>query len=305
MTDINMQEHEFTMCGVKGRMMARHVAANGLLSSQVFKASRPCKYDGKQADITVEVRFDDECRNGHQSFAITGHIQRRGARDWDCGGCIHEEIEKYFPELAHLIKWHLVDTDSPMHYVANAVYHASNRDHNGKLKGEPWAWSKGIRFGNSPITVKLTDKFYDWLVYAEEFNSKALKTNPAYVRYVPVAVPHKNKDGDTYKFADKYTFKGYDVEWHYCPFDTAKEAEEFSSAMLLSHTFVKIPTLFSEGKERDLDAARRAAKWPEATDEQLMSENLKELLEARLPGLVAAFKKEMTEIGFEWREITK
>ena len=34
------------------------------------------------------------------------------------------------------IKWHLVGADGPMHYVANTVYHAGDRDHYGLKKGE-------------------------------------------------------------------------------------------------------------------------------------------------------------------------
>jgi hypothetical protein len=296
MNTIHTPEHEHTMFGVTGRMHNRVLdTTTGVFRNQKFIAT---KYgNGEAALFTVEVRFDDECNNGHQSFSITGHVG-------NMGGCIHEEIAKHFPELAHLIKWHLVSTDGPMHYVANTTYHASNRDHNGKLKGEPWAWSKGIRFGNSPVTVKVNDAFYMWLVAADEFNSKAAKSNPAYIRFEPVAVPHKKRDGDTYKYADKYTFKGYDVEWAYCPFDTAKEAEEFSSALILSHFFVKTPTLFSEGKERNLDHARSSAVWPEATDEQLClpKEELTALLKARLPALLKAFRDDMEAAGFLWEQ---
>jgi len=38
-------------------------------------------------------------------------------------GCLHDEIRQHFPELAHLIKWHLVSTDGPLHYIANTLYH--------------------------------------------------------------------------------------------------------------------------------------------------------------------------------------
>jgi hypothetical protein len=51
------------------------------------------------------------------------------------------------------------------------------------------------------------------------------------------------------------------------------------------------------GKVRELEAAREAARWPEATNEQLCSDNLKELLEARLPALQAAFKADMVKFG--------
>lgn len=43
---------------------------------------------------------------------------------------IHDDIAKHFPELAPLLRWHLCSTDSPMHYVANALYWA------GKTKWE-------------------------------------------------------------------------------------------------------------------------------------------------------------------------
>lgn len=38
-------------------------------------------------------------------------------------GCLHAAIAQTFPELAGLIKWHLVDDDgTPMHYLANGDY---------------------------------------------------------------------------------------------------------------------------------------------------------------------------------------
>lgn len=66
--------------------------------------------------IKAEIRFDDRCRNGHDTFSITGDY-------YGTGGCIHGEIAEAFPELAPLIKWHLCSTDGPLHYVANTVYH--------------------------------------------------------------------------------------------------------------------------------------------------------------------------------------
>lgn len=91
---------------------------------------------GEGAQITATVRYDDECGNGHNSFAITAVIARPGARDCEACGSLHEEIARIFPELAPLIKWHLVSSDGPMHYLAKVVFHASDRDHRGLLKGE-------------------------------------------------------------------------------------------------------------------------------------------------------------------------
>lgn len=96
------------------------------------------KYHGQEATIIATVRYDDQCGNGHNSFAITADIKAakgRGDRDL-AGGCCHEEVAKYFPELAPLIKWHLTGSTGPMHYLANTIFHASDRDHNGLLKGE-------------------------------------------------------------------------------------------------------------------------------------------------------------------------
>ena len=76
---------------------------------------------------TVQVRYDDQCGNGHNSFAIT-------AWGKDMGGCCHDEVVKAFPHLKPFIKWHLTSSDGPMHYIANTVYHASNKDWNGKKK---------------------------------------------------------------------------------------------------------------------------------------------------------------------------
>jgi len=53
-----------------------------------------------------------------------------------------------------------------------------------------------------------------------------------------------------------------------------------------------------KGKERDLDAARHCAVWPEATDEELTAPGLEQRLAARLPALVEAFAADMEKLGF-------
>ena len=70
--------------------------------------------------ITATVRYDDRCRNGHNTFSITADIRRNG-REY-AGGCCHDEVAERFPELAPFIKWHLVSSDGPLHYVANTLY---------------------------------------------------------------------------------------------------------------------------------------------------------------------------------------
>lgn len=145
--------------------------------------------DGREYVIEATVRHDDRCKNGHNSFSITGEVVD-GSRRRQAFGCIHEEIAEHFPELRHLIKWHLCSTDGPLHYIANTVFHAGDRDHWGRPKQ----------------------------------------------------------------------------------------------------------------KERDLDAARRSAIWPDATDDQLCSskEMLTALLEARLPALLEEFRRDVEAFGFTY-----
>lgn len=64
--------------------------------------------------LSVTIRYDDSCNNGHNSFSITGRTSQ-------CSGCIHEEIAKYYPEYVHLIKWHLWSSDGWFH-VENIPY---------------------------------------------------------------------------------------------------------------------------------------------------------------------------------------
>lgn len=60
--------------------------------------------------------------------------------------------------------------------------------------------------------------------------------------------------------------------------------------------------IVGEGKARELDHARAAAVWPEATDADLCQEPeaLRAVLESRLPALLAAFRADMEAAGFLW-----
>lgn len=106
--------------------------------------------DGKPHAIIAEVRYDDECGNGHNSFAITATLygpdripgedttKSPSGKTLYCygGGCCHDEIAKHFPQLRELIKWHLCSSDGPMHYPGNVIYLAGDRDCWGMRKGE-------------------------------------------------------------------------------------------------------------------------------------------------------------------------
>jgi hypothetical protein len=165
-----------------------------LVKDQKRTFHKDITFEGIRCSMKVEVRHDDCCGNGCNTFSITGSIR---GRDIEMGGCIHEEIAKYFPELQHLIKWHNCGTDKPLHYFDNTIYHAGDRD----------AW--GLRKGQTNASGRV-----------------------------------------------------------------------------------------GEGKERQLDFARLTAIWPEATDDELMADDLRGRLENRLPALLAEFQRDIEAFGF-------
>lgn len=100
-------------------------------NSLIYKTSKFITHDGQPSTIYVSIRFDDECKNGHQDFAITGDIYsnqtgNKSDRYLVAGGCIHEEIAKYFPKFKMFIDLHLCDFNGcPMHAIANGFYHST------------------------------------------------------------------------------------------------------------------------------------------------------------------------------------
>lgn len=63
---------------------------------------------------------------GETYYATANGSRDLRYRDFAAGGCLHDEIRKYVPVLADVIRWHLCDVSLgvPVAYVANAVYHA-------------------------------------------------------------------------------------------------------------------------------------------------------------------------------------
>lgn len=81
---------------------------------------------GAGAMITVQVRYDDQCGNGHNTFSITADVVTPASKrrnDVQACGMLHDDIEKKFPILAPFLKFHLCSSDGPMYYVENTVYH--------------------------------------------------------------------------------------------------------------------------------------------------------------------------------------
>lgn len=291
-------ERAGAILGIPGRYFGPTTGGNnyrpGTFTMQRWVTSKAIRYYGESCTMTVTLRFDDDCRNGHNTFAMTADVRANGGRgDRDrAGGCMHELIAEEFPALAPLVKWHLCSTDGPMHYPGNALFFAGNRDCWGCLKGEPRGYATRIQFGDVPILHKIPAKFAEFLQGSEPYDFEV------------IAYGHDEDATRTtgYKFGPKFTFGGYAEAWHECPFDTEDEALRFLKALQESSPkFVRVPVSWGEGKERELDKARNVAIWPDATDAELCAPDLKERLLARLPALLDEFRAAMVGVcGFEW-----
>lgn len=105
--------------------VATAVPASTLVKSQTrtLPARRFTSGQWEGSSLTPTVRWDDQCGNGRNTFSITADIRSAMGRD-EAGGCLHAEVAELFPELAHLVCWHLCSSDGPMHYLANTLHHA-------------------------------------------------------------------------------------------------------------------------------------------------------------------------------------
>ena len=76
--------------------------------------------------VDVKIRLSDDCKNGHNDFAVTGTIyerQRNGRWEMIGGGCCHDEILSFFPEFRPFVDLHLCDAKgAPMYPEANGFY---------------------------------------------------------------------------------------------------------------------------------------------------------------------------------------
>lgn len=78
----------------------------------------------------ITIKLADECKNGHDDFSIMAEDWYKGSnnKDIDCGGCMHEEILKFKPELKIFVDLHLCDFNGVPMYAVNDGYYWLNKD---------------------------------------------------------------------------------------------------------------------------------------------------------------------------------
>ena len=87
--------------------------------------------NNKKHNYKINIRLNDECRNGHEDFSLTATFwlpnKPRIDKYFTVAGCCHEEILKIRPDLKIFIDLHLNGFRGyPMYYIENGFYHLKN-----------------------------------------------------------------------------------------------------------------------------------------------------------------------------------
>lgn len=120
-----------------------------LNQKKIFEKVYPV--EGGYEKIVATVRYD-ECGNGHNTLSVTADIWRctkNGhpiGRDSVSCGCNHDAVLLHFPELRDAVEFHLCSTDGPLHYIANTVYHAREKNYDAARASAIWPDSPDENF---------------------------------------------------------------------------------------------------------------------------------------------------------------
>ena len=82
--------------------------------------------------MIINIRLSDPCNNGHNDFAITADIYKKGSkklvdRNMIGRGACHEDILAACPDLKTFVDLHLSDeSGAPLYAVENGYYHMRN-----------------------------------------------------------------------------------------------------------------------------------------------------------------------------------
>lgn len=96
-----------------------------------YEASRRIEENGERYIIVAEISLDDECKNKHCDWSVTGEIYTC-SKNWNrvakiAFGAIGYEISKYMPDLKDFVDMHLNNyLGQPMYPVENGMYWLKN-----------------------------------------------------------------------------------------------------------------------------------------------------------------------------------
>lgn len=214
--------------------------------------------------IIAKVRHDDSCGNGHNTFAITGEVYRR-------------DVHRGEPTVTH------EGTGRKLWLSFCGCVHDEIREHFPELapllKWHLCSTDGPLHYIENTIW-HASDKDC-WGKRAGEPRAYDYYVQPAGGQGLLVEWP-ENEDR---------RILGPKVQ----KFRTREEAQGVADAC--GGTVIEYATILGEGKAIELDAARRSAIWPEATDDELTAPGLRGRLEDRLPGLLAEFQKAVESLG--------
>lgn len=296
--------------------------------------------NGDVERLRVKVRWDDELKNGHNTLSITAtqSFQTNGVFSEAAGGQLPSDIERVFPELAYLLPWHLVSANGPMHYLANTLYLAGDRDYQGARDGEQLRSKAGLprwQLQASPFSVVEAETEPAPLVFPYEpvladgkepqwgSARAALKKVSASDEVLSLPEPQlrawiaenapalsETEQANVVYLAGTRDCYGYlkgeqkkDAQGHPLWRAEGKRGSLVAAAEKPAPLVIRYAPVLGAGKARQLELARRAAVWPDATDEDLMAEPevLGPRLVQRLPALMSRFKRDIVEsLGFTY-----
>lgn len=148
--------------------------------------------DGSKMKIQVYVKLDDECKNGHCDFGITGTVWRlskNGRWITDRCGCIHEDIVKHFHMLEKFIPLHTCN------YLGHPLYPVENGQYFIREKGKDVAMEE-LRIAEEEYNTLLlaSDKegsqYFKYLLYSLGIVDRWKKEADEFIKFIEGMVGH-------------------------------------------------------------------------------------------------------------------
>ena len=98
--------------------------------TKINRLQKDIIYDGMKRVLVVEYGIRYIAGNSKSYFTITGTIYKtKTLKTFIAGGCIHDIIAKYCPELKPFITLHLSSDDGiPTHCIENGFYYCKNQN---------------------------------------------------------------------------------------------------------------------------------------------------------------------------------